>query len=72
MIILPSGTETRWQQAIQRNDYRTWLALSHYYMSLSRMAFADNSVYMASDLVMLSNVAHQLAVDMEPVAEFCQ
>ena len=69
MIILPEGTETRWQQATKRNDYRTWLALSNYYMSLSRLAFSDNSVYMASDLVMLSNVAHQLAVDMEPLED---
>lgn len=67
--ILPDGVLTRWQQALEHDAYREWSSYSDYLMGLSRNAFNEGSRYIASDLLFLSNVAHQIVLDMEPKRE---
>jgi hypothetical protein len=68
-IVLPKGIPTRWQQAIAHDDLREWSSLAFYMRTLSRRAWADNSFCMANDLLMLAQVAHQRAIDLEPKKE---
>jgi hypothetical protein len=60
---------TRWKEAEERNDYRTWLALSDFLASLSSEAVKDNSLTIAADLWKSSREAWQRAVDLEPKQE---
>lgn len=66
-VILPEGVPTRWQQAISRDNYMEWQSYAFYLRGLSRIAWADNSFCMASDLLFLAEVAYQRARDLEPV-----
>ena len=68
-IILPEGIQTRWQQANSRDNYMEWQSYAFYLRGLSRLAFADNSFCMANDLLMLAQVAHQRALDLQPKHE---
>jgi hypothetical protein len=61
--------QTRWQQVQLRDNYMELQSFSSYLMAMSRMAAADCSFAIARDLVLLSNAAHQRAVDLEPKHE---
>lgn len=56
----------RWQGCIARNAYLEWLSYSTYMLGLSRIAVADTQFAHANDLLLLSQVAYQRALDMQP------
>lgn len=66
-IVLPDEEIVeRWQQCIERQHYLGWLSFATYLRALSRLAVDKSQFAVAGTLALLAQVAHQVAVDMEP------
>lgn len=67
-IILPETLDVviRWAECEARNSVRCWRALSHVLLAYYRLEFHDNRFTVANDLLMLSELAQQRAIDLAP------
>lgn len=68
IIIRPAGIElaTRWAECIERNSVMCWRALSSLLLACSRLEIHANQFAIANDLLTLSELAQQHAIDLAP------
>lgn len=68
MIILPADLNvvTRWAECVKRNSVMCWRALSSLLLAYSRLELHANQFAIANDLLTLSELAQQHAIDLAP------
>ena len=73
-IILPKALDvvTRWKECADRNSVMCWRALSHVLLAYSRLEFHDNRFAVANDLLTLSELAQQMAIELAPFEDVPQ
>lgn len=67
-IILSKGIDiiNRWRECNAVNSVMAWRALSNVCLAYSRIEVLDNKFCVASDMLTLSELAQQRAIDLAP------
>jgi hypothetical protein len=68
-IILPKNAETRWQECLRCESLLCWRAMHHWMLGETHCAVADGNMVMASDLLLLADVAKRHQLDLQPMAQ---